>query len=296
MFNFNTLKTTILLGSLAGLLIVLGGAIGGAGGAVIGFVMAIVMNLGSYWFSDKIALRMGGAREVSEMETPQLHEMVARLAKRADLPKPRVAISEADAPNAFATGRNPKNGLVAVTTGLMRVLDNREIEAVIAHELGHIKNRDILIQSVAATIGGAVTFIAQMAQFSAMFGGMNRNDDDEGGVGIVGALAMMILAPIAATIIQMAISRTREYGADRAAAEITHDPQALASALQKLDTYAKRIPMHVNPAAAHLFIVKPLTGATLASIFSTHPSTEKRVAHLQEVAKELSGVGNRVTA
>lgn len=284
---FNTLKTTILLGALAGLLVVLGGAIGGSGGAIIGFVMAIVMNLGSYWFSDKIALKMGGAREVSEAEAPQLHEMVARLAKRAGLPKPRVAISDTDAPNAFATGRNPANGLVAVTSGLMRLLDQREIEAVIAHELGHIKNRDILIQSIAATIGGAVTFIAQMAQFSAMFGGMNRNDDEEGGTGIVGALAMMILAPIAATIIQLAISRTREYGADRAAAEITGDPNALASALQKLETHSKRIPMHVNPAAAHLFIVKPITGATLASIFSTHPSTEQRIEYLNQVAREL---------
>ena len=288
MFSFNTLKVTLLLAALTGLLVMMGGALGGAYGAGVGFAIALAMNFGSYWFSDKIALKMAGAREVAYTEAPQLHNMVARLAQHAGLPKPRVAIVESDAPNAFATGRNPANGLVAVTTGIMRILNERELAAVLAHELGHIKNRDILISSIAATIGGAITMIAQMGQWAMIFGGFSRSDDEEEGAGsgMLGGLLMLFVAPIAATIIQLAISRSREYGADRAGAEFADDPEALASALEKLEAYSKRIPLPVNPAVSHLFIVKPLTGVALASLFSTHPPTEQRVARLQQMARE----------
>ncbi len=285
MFNFNTLKTTVLLGALTGLLVVMGGALGGSYGAVMGFILALVMNFSSYWFSDKNAMKMAGAREVTYAEAPQLHDMTARLAQVAGLPKPRVAIIESDAPNAFATGRNPQHGLVAVTTGITRILNERELAGVIAHELGHIKNRDILTMSVAATIAGAVTFIAQMAQFAAIFGG--RSDDEEG-TNPIAAIAMMILAPIAAMIIQMAISRSREYVADRSAAEFTRDPEALASALQKLEAHSKGTPLHADPAMAHMFIVKPFTGAALQSLFSTHPPIEERIAKLREFRGQMT--------
>lgn len=235
MFSFNTLKTTLLLGLLTGLLVIAGGVLGGNAGMLLGFVIAVVMNFGSYWFSDKIALKMAGAREVSYAEAPELHDLVARLAQASGLPKPRVAIVNADAPNAFATGRNPNNGLVAVTTGIVKILDRRELAAVISHELGHIRNRDILISAIAATFAGAITMLAHLGQFAMIFGG--RSDDDDDGGGIFGALLMIILAPIAATIIQLAISRSREFGADRTGAEVGGDPEALASALEKLDAY-----------------------------------------------------------
>ncbi|HET9525845.1 MAG TPA: zinc metalloprotease HtpX [Pyrinomonadaceae bacterium] len=281
MFSFNTLKTTLLLGLLTGLLVIVGGVLGGNSGMLLGFVIAVVMNFGSYWFSDKIALKMAGAREVSYAEAPELHDMVARLAQVAGLPKPRVAVIEADAPNAFATGRNPNNGLVAVTTGIVKVLDRRELAAVISHELGHIRNRDILVSAIAATFAGAITMLAHLGQFAMIFGG--RSDDDEEGGGIFGALLMIILAPIAATIIQLAISRSREFGADRTGAEVGGDPEALASALEKLEAYSKQIPLHVNPAASHMFIVKPLTGYSLQTLFSSHPPTEQRVARLRQI-------------
>lgn len=290
MFTFNTLKTIALLGALTGLLVVIGGALGGGYGAGLGFLLAAVMNFGSYWFSDKIALKMAGAREVSYAEAPQLHDLIARLAQVAGLPKPRVAIIESDAPNAFATGRNPQHGLVAVTTGIMRILNERELAGVVAHELGHIKNRDILTMSIAATIAGAVTMLAQMAQWAALFGGFGRSSDDEDegfAGGIIGSLLMIILAPIAAMIIQMTISRAREYVAERSAAEFTRDPDALASALEKLDAYAKRIPLPVDPAMAHMMIVKPFTGAALQSLFSTHPATVERIARLRELKPQL---------
>ena len=287
MFTFNTLKTTILLGALTGLLVVMGGLLGGTNGAVFGFVIALAMNFGSYWFSDRIALKMAGAKEVSYAEAPELHDIVARLAHEAGLPKPRVAIVEADAPNAFATGRNPQHGLVAVTTGIVRVLDRRELAAVLSHELGHIRNRDILVSSIAATIAGAITMIAHIGQFAMIFGSHN-DDDDDGGGNFLGALLMIVLAPLAATIIQLAISRSREFGADRTGAHVGGDPEALASALEKLEAYSKHVPLHVNPAVSHLFIVQPLTGFSVQKLFSSHPPTEERVARLRRVTQEMS--------
>ena len=283
MFSFNTLKTTLLLGLLTGLLVIAGGVLGGNSGMLLGFIIAVVMNFGSYWFSDKIALKMAGAREVSYAQAPELHDMVARLAQASGLPKPRVAIIDAEAPNAFATGRNPNNGLVAVTTGIVKILDRRELAAVISHELGHIRNRDILISAIAATFAGAITMLAHIGQFAMIFGG--RSDDDDDGGGIFGALLMIILAPIAATIIQLAISRSREFGADRTGAEVGGDPEALASALEKLEAYSKHVPLPVNPAVSHMFIVKPLTGFSMQTLFSSHPPTEQRVARLRQIAR-----------
>ena len=285
MFSFNTLKTTILLAALTGLLVVLGGFLGGSNGAILGFVIALAMNFGSYWFSDRIALKMAGAREVSYAEAPQLHDMVAGLAQESGLPKPRVAIIQSDAPNAFATGRNAKHGLVAVTTGILRILDRRELAAVLSHELGHIRNRDILVSTIAATIAGAITMVAQIAQFGMIFGG-NSDDDDDGAVGLLGGLLMIFLAPIAATIIQLAISRSREFGADKTGADVGGDPEALASALEKLEAYSKQVPLHVNPAVSHLFIVQPLTGLSMQKLFSSHPPTHERVARLRRMAQE----------
>ena len=284
MFSFNTIKTTILLGALTGLLVVMGGLLGGTSGMVLGFVIALAMNFGSYWFSDRIALKMAGAREVSYSEAPELHDTVARLAQASGLPKPRVAIVESDAPNAFATGRNAQNGLVAVTTGILRILDRRELAAVLSHELGHIRNRDILVSAIAATFAGAITMIAQLGQFALIFGG--SSDDDEDGGGLFGALLMIFLAPLAATIIQLAISRSREYGADRTGAHVGGDPEALAAALEKLEAYSQRIPLPVNPAVSHLFIVKPLTGFSMQNLFSSHPPTHERVARLRELARQ----------
>jgi heat shock protein HtpX len=286
MFSFNTLKTTVLLGALTALLVAAGGLLGGSTGMVLGFVIAVAMNFGSYWFSDRIALKMAGAREVSPQEAPELHDMVARLAHASGLPKPRVAIVQSDAPNAFATGRSAKHGLVAVTTGILKVLDQRELAAVLSHELGHIRNRDILVSAIAATFAGAITMIAHLGQFAFFFGGTS-DDDDEGG-GIVGALLMIFLAPLAATIIQLAISRSREYGADRTGAHVGGDPEALASALEKLEAYSQRIPLPVNPAVSHLFIVKPLTGFSMQNLFSSHPPTRDRVARLRELARQRS--------
>lgn len=283
MINFNTIKTTILLAALTGLLVVMGGVLGGSSGMLFGFVLAIVMNFSSYWFSDKIALKMAHAREVSHQEAPELHDMVADLAQKAGLPKPRVAVVNSDAPNAFATGRNAQNGLVAVTTGILRILDRRELAAVLSHELGHIRNRDILVSAIAATFAGAITMLAHIGQFAMIFGG--RSSDDHRG-GLFGALLMIILAPIAAMIIQFAISRSREFGADRTGAEVGGDPEALASALEKLEAYSKRIPLPVNPAVSHLFIVKPLTGVSMQNLFSSHPPTQERVARLRQMARE----------
>ncbi len=283
MINFNTIKTTILLAGLTGLLVVMGGVLGGSSGMLLGLVIAVIMNFSSYWFSDKIALKMARAREVSYQEAPELHDMVASLAQQAGLPKPRVAIVDSDAPNAFATGRNAQNGLVAVTTGILRVLDRRELAAVLSHELGHIRNRDILVSAIAATFAGAITMLAHIGQFAMIFGG--RNDDDERG-GLLGSLLMIIIAPIAAVIIQFAISRSREFGADRTGAEVGGDPEALASALEKLEAYSKRIPLPVNPAVSHLFIVKPLTGISMQNLFSSHPPVQERVARLRQMAQQ----------
>jgi heat shock protein HtpX len=286
MVGMNGLKTAALLAGLTALLVMIGNLLGGTSGMVMAFVLAVVMNFGAYWFSDSMALRMAGAREVSPQEAPGLHAMIERLCVQANLPKPRVAIVDSPAPNAFATGRNPEHAVVAATTGIMQILDRRELAGVLAHELGHVKNRDILISSIAATFAGAISMIAQMAQWSMLFGGFGRSDDEEGsGVGsLVGGMVMMIVAPLAAMVIQMAISRAREYSADETGAHIHGDPEALASALQKLEYYSKQIPLPVNPAAAHLFIVKPFTGFSMQELFSTHPPIAERVARLQRMA------------
>jgi heat shock protein HtpX len=281
----NGLKTALLLGGLTAVLLLLGYGIAGESGMLLGFGIAAVMNIGAYWFSDKVALRMAGAREVSEAEAPELHSLVANIAQTSGLPKPRVALIESPAPNAFATGRNPQNAVVAVTNGILELLDRRELAAVLAHELGHVRNRDILIGAVAATIAGAVTMIAQMGHYSMMFGG--RDDDGEHGGGLLTTLLMLILAPLAAVLIQLAISRSREFGADETGAKLSGDPEALASALLKLEAYSKKIPLPVNPAVSHMFIVAPLTGVSVQKLFSTHPPTAERVARLHELAKQI---------
>ena len=283
--NANGLKTALLLGGLTAVLLLLGYGIGGEGGMLLGFGVAAVMNIGAYWFSDRIALRMAGAREVSEAEAPELHSLVANIAQTSGLPKPRVALIQSPAPNAFATGRNPEHAVVAVTTGILELVDRRELTAVLSHELGHVRNRDILIGAVAATIAGAVTMIAQMGHYSMMFGG--RDDDGEHGGGLLTTILMLILAPLAAMLIQLAISRSREFGADETGAKLSGDPEALASALLKLEAYSKKIPLPVNPAVSHMFIVAPLTGVSVQKLFSTHPPTAERVARLHELAKQI---------
>ena len=282
----NRFKTTLLLSLLTMLLVFMGGALGGKGGMLIAFVMAAVMNFGSYWFSDKIVLKMYNAREITREVHPAFYDMVARLAGRAGLPMPKVYIIPDDSPNAFATGRNPEHAAVAATDGILRILTPDELEGVMAHELAHVKNRDILISSIAATIAGAISMIGNMLQWGAMFGA-GRGDDEEGGGigGLIGSLAMAILAPIAAMLIQMAVSRSREYLADASGAEICGRPLALAGALRKLHNTSQAIPLHdARPATAHMFIVNPLTGGGLASLFSTHPAMEERIARLEAMA------------
>lgn len=279
----NSLKTVILLGLLTGLLMFLGGLFGGKSGVTIAFLFAVVMNFGAYWFSDKIVLSMYHAKEVTENEAPWLYNLVRNLTMRANLPMPRVYIIPSETPNAFATGRNEKHAAVAVTEGILRLLDREELEGVLAHELTHIKNRDILISSIAATIAGAIMMLANMAQWAAIFGG-TRSDDDEGGAGgIIGLLVMAILAPIAATLIQMAISRSREYMADEGGAKISGKPYALANALEKLARGKEIMPMDANPSTAHMFIVNPLSGRALMNLFSTHPPIEERIARLRQM-------------
>jgi heat shock protein HtpX len=284
--HYNTLKTTVFLAALTGLLVVVGNWLGGTGGMVMAFSLAMVMNGFAYWFSDRLALRMAGARAVSFNDAPELHRLVAHLAQRAGLPMPCVYIIESDAPNAFATGRNPQHGALAVTTGILRLLDRDELAGVIAHELGHIKNRDTLISVVAATVAGAITMITTMAQWSLLFGGGSDSDDTDGSstVGVVGSLLLIILAPIAATLIQLAISRAREYGADEAGVQVAGNPRALASALRKLQLGSAQHPMAVDPATAHMYIVNPLHGSTIAGLFSTHPPIEQRIVRLEQLA------------
>jgi heat shock protein HtpX len=276
----NGLKTVLLLGLLSGLLLAGGEAAAGRQGLYIGMALAVGMNFFSYFFSDKLALSMYSAQPVSESENRDVWRrvgpLVNRLCQRTDLPMPRLWLIAEDSPNAFATGRNPAHASVALTAGLLGILDDRELEGVIAHELGHVKNRDILISSVAATIAAAITMLARMAFF---FGG--RRDDEEERGGALGMLFMMILAPIAAMLIQMAISRTREYSADATAAASAGTPFGLISALEKLEAWSRRIPMDASPATAHMFIVKPFSGQAMMRLFSTHPSTEARVARLQ---------------
>jgi heat shock protein HtpX len=274
----NTIKTALLLGLMSGVLLVLGDYLGGSSGLMMAFVFAALMNFASYWFSDKIVLKMYGAKPVGP-EHP-LHQTVARLAQRAGLPMPKVYVIPDQSPNAFATGRNPSHAAVAATEGILRLLDQRELEGVMAHELAHVKNRDILIGSVAATMAAAIMMVARMAQFAAMFGGGGRDSDREGGSNPIALLATVILAPIAAMLIQSAISRSREFGADRGGAEIAGAPYGLVDALKKLEFASKRIPMDANPATAHMFIIKPFSVHGMLSLFSTHPPTEARVRAL----------------
>jgi heat shock protein HtpX len=280
MHNFNAVKTVLLLGLLSAILVLGGGAIGGRQGIYIGLGFAVVTNFFSYFFSDKLALAMSGAKPLTPNEYPVAYNrvapMVANLAQRMGIPMPKLYITPDASPNAFATGRNPEHASVAFTEGILQLMDNRELEGVVAHELGHVLNRDILISSVAATIAAAITGIARMAFF---FGG-SRDDEDRGSHPIA-ALAMLILAPIAALLIQMAISRTREYSADATSAKYTGTPYGLINALQKLDAYSHRLPMDVSPATSHLWIIKPFTGQSVMKLFSTHPSTEDRIARLQ---------------
>ena len=280
----NGLKTALLLGLMSGLLILGGRVVAGQRGMTVALFIAVGMNFFSYFFSEKMALAASGAIRVSETDNPQIFYRLAPIVKslcdRMGLPMPRLWVIDEDAPNAFATGRNPAHSSVAVTRGLLQLMDDREVEGVLAHELGHVKNRDILTSSIAATIASAITWAAQMAFF---FGG-RRDDDDDGGNPIA-AIAMMLLAPIAAGMIQMAISRTREFSADAASAEYTKNPGELISALRKLETYSQRIPMDVSPSMSHMYIVKPLSGASMARLFSTHPSTEERIARLESLRR-----------
>jgi len=278
----NAVRTTFLMALLTVLLMLAGRAIGGQNGMLFALVMAGVMNFVSYWFSDKIVLAMYGAQQVTEAEAPELYGMVRQLAVQAGLPMPKVYLIPSDTPNAFATGRNPEHAAVAATNGIMRILSREELMGVMAHELSHVKHRDILIGSVAATIAGAITYLANMAQWAAIFGG-GRDREGEGGGGF-SLLVMAIVAPLAAMLIQMAISRSREYAADRGGAEVSGNPLWLASALRKLEMANQQIPMQANAATAHMFIVNPLTGGGIASLFSTHPPVQERVKRLEELA------------
>lgn len=277
----NQLKTTLLLASLTALIILIGKYLGGQGGMMFAFVLALVMNLGSYWFSDKIVLAMYRAKRVQESESPRLHGIVRRLAQRAGIPMPRLYVIGSPQPNAFATGRNPSHAAVAVTTGILELMRDEEIEGVISHELAHVKNRDILISSIAATLAGAIMIIASMARFAAIFGIGSR--DNERGGGAIGLLVTALIAPIAATLIQLAISRSREFLADATGAKIAGSPTGLASALRKLGIASQRIPMQANPSTAHMFIVNPLSGSQLVKLFSTHPPLEERIARLERM-------------
>jgi heat shock protein HtpX len=278
----NTTKTVVLMVGLTVLLIFIGGAFGGRQGMMIAFIFAMSMNLFSYWFSDKIVLRMYGAQEVEESAAPMLYSVTRDLAMKMNMPMPKVYIIPSEASNAFATGRNPKHAAVAATEGILRLLTREELAGVMAHEMGHVRNRDILIGTIAATIAGAISMLANMAQWAMIFGG-GRRDDDEGAGGLIGTIAMIILAPIAAALIQMAISRSREFEADATGARICGNPLWLASALKKLDASSKRVSLDANPATAHMFIVNPLRGGGIVKLFSTHPPMEERIARLESM-------------
>jgi heat shock protein HtpX len=280
----NVFKTALLLSVLTIMLVFLGGAIGGRQGMVVAFFFALAMNVFSYWFSDKIVLRMYGARPIAEAEAPRVYGIVRRLALRAQIPMPPVYLIPSDTPNAFATGRNPEHAAVAVTEGILRILNDEELEGVLAHELSHVKNRDVLISTIAATLAGAITMLAHMGQYAAMFGGARRDGDEEGGGNPIALLIMAIVAPIAAMLVQLAVSRSREYQADATGASIAGRPWGLASALEKLQVAQQVAPMDANPATAHLFIVNPLSGRSLMSLFSTHPPLEDRIARLRAMA------------
>ena len=278
----NLIKTWFLLTLLTCLLVLAGGAIGGQQGMVIAVVLAFVMNVGSYWFSAKIVVSMYGAQPVDEAQAPGLYRIVRELAAEAKIPIPPIYIIQDDSPNAFATGRNPSHAAVAVTEGILRIMSEDELKGVLAHELSHVKNRDTLIMTIAATLAGAITYLAQMAQWAAIFGGGRRSDEEGGGGGgLIGMLLMAVLAPFAAMLVQMAISRSREYEADASGARLCHRASGLEHALAKLDAASRQVPLNAAPATAHLFIVNPLTSGGLATLFSTHPPIEERIARLR---------------
>jgi heat shock protein HtpX len=283
----NNAKTVLLLTFLSAVFLALGYLWGGEVGLIVALAFALVMNVGSYWYSDRLALGMAGAREVTPEQEPRLHAIVEEVATMARLPKPRVYVVENDSPNAFATGRNARHAAVAVTTGILHILDDRELTAVLGHEIGHIQNRDILINAIVATVASAIMFVAMIGRWTLLFGGLGgrgRGGSYAGIARLAGLLAMMILAPIAATLIRLAVSRQREYGADDAGARITHMPLALASALQKLQAYSRTRPMQVNPAISHLFILGPGRSADFGALFSTHPPTARRIERLRQIA------------
>jgi len=282
----NQLKTFFLMALLTVLFVWVGDLVGGREGAIFALVMAALMNFGVYWFSDKIVLRMYGAQEVTEAEAPGLHRIVRELSQKAGIPMPRVYVMNSDSPNAFATGRNPEHAAVAVTRGIMRLLDEEELKGVIAHELSHIRHRDILVSTVAATIAGALSYMAMMARWSLFFGGFG-SDDEEGGGNILAIVLFTTLAAFAAMLIQLAISRAREYLADEGGARLAGNPLYLARALAKLEAASRRIPMQTNPATAHMFIVNPLRGGGLMTLFSTHPPIEERIRRLEEMARGM---------
>jgi heat shock protein HtpX len=281
----SAIKTTILLGALTGLLILIGGIFGGRSGMEVAFVIALLMNFFSYWFSDKMVLKAYGAQELDAAAAPELYSIVQELAQEAHIPVPRMYLIDTDTPNAFATGRNPHHAAVAVTRGILRICSRDELKGVLGHELSHVLNRDILTSSIAATLAGAIMILASMARWGAFFGGFGGGDDDRRG-GIVELLLMAFLAPLAATMIQLAISRTREYQADASGARLTHHPLYLASALRKLEAANERMPMDAGPATAHLFIVNPLTAeqGIMSRLFSTHPPLEERIRRLEHMA------------
>jgi heat shock protein HtpX len=286
----NGFRTTILLAILTALVVWIGHMFGGPNGAVLALVLAGAMNFFSYWFSDKIVLKMYGGQEITANDDPELYGVVQDLATRAGLPMPKVYVIPEETPNAFATGRNPQHAAVAVTHGIRRILNKRELAGVLGHELSHVKNRDILVSTIAATLAGAISYLAHMAQWAAIFGG--GREREEGGSNIFGLLFMIIVAPLAAMLIQMAVSRSREYMADEGGAKVTGDPLALASALRKLHMGAQNIPLQVSQATAsstaHMFIVNPLTGGGLANLFSTHPAMEERIRRLEAMATNMS--------
>src|SRR6266850_6623169 len=281
----NQLKTLILLATLTALLLLVGQTLAGRRGFMMALMFAGVMNFAAYWWSDKIVLRMYGAQEIDEAQAPDLFAVIRQLAQRARMPMPRVYLIPQETPNAFATGRNPQNAAVAVTEGIMRLLDREELEGVLAHELSHVQNRDTLIMTVAATLAGALSYMAHMAQWAMIFGGGRRDSDEEGsGGGIFGGILMIVLAPLAATLIQLAVSRSREFQADASGARMAGQPWGLAKALETLEMASKVAPMDATPATAHLFIVNPLTGGGFATLFSTHPPIAERVARLRAMA------------
>lgn len=279
----NSLKAWLLMGLLTALLVLIGNWIGGTQGAFIFFLIALAMNFFGYYYSDKIAIAMTGSQPLAEHEAPELYAMIRRLSQRAGIPMPRVYRTPSPQPNAFATGRNPANAAVAVTDGLLQILNRTEVEGVLAHEIAHIKNRDVLVATMAAALAGAITMIANALQWGLLFGANRDEEEGQNPLGIIGTLLMIILAPLAATLIQLAISRTREFQADATGARLAGSPHGLASALLKLERAAQHIPMQVNPATSHLFIVNPLSGESLARLFSTHPPISERVRRLQQM-------------